>query len=253
MIPIGSVVKGARKLPCPVSSVRLAKSVLQAKRRWAYHLSGSVDRGTAEKVLSTASRLFYANGVRAVGMEWIVDESGVAKTSLYRHFQTKDELVAAFLEREDREFWQQWDGVVAAAPVSPKAELMGLLDWIGKRVARDGYRGCPQINVAAEFADPEHPARRIRKRHKLEMFERLKDIVGRIGVRRPDDTAVQLALLIDGAFTSDGRLSKANAVRILQNGAEALLGGFELAQGQLTGCGLPSEAMTLEALDALDR
>jgi AcrR family transcriptional regulator len=188
--------------------------------------NGSADMGTAEKVLSTASRLFYANGVRAVGIEWIVAESGVAKTSLYRHFQTKDELVAAFLEREDLEFWQHWDGVVAAA-ANPKAELMSLLDWIGKRVSRDGYRGCPQINVAAEFADPEHPARKIRRRHKVAMLERLRDIVGRIGVARPDDTAVQLALLIDGAFTSDGRLSKSNAVRILQNGADGLLGDLK--------------------------
>ena len=186
-------------------------------------LSGSADMGTAEKVLSTAARLFYASGVRAVGVEWIVAESGVAKTSLYRHFQTKDDLVAAFLEREDREFWQQWGEVVAAA-ANPKAELMSLLNWIGKRVSRDGYRGCPQINVAAEFADPEHPARKIRSQHKAEMLKRLRYIVGRIGVKRPDDTAVQLALLIDGAFTSDGRLSKTSAVRILQNGAQALLG-----------------------------
>jgi AcrR family transcriptional regulator len=186
--------------------------------------TASVAMGTAEKVLSTAARLFYANGVRAVGIEWIVAESGVAKTSLYRHFQTKDELVAAFLEREDREFWQQWEEVVAAAPANPKAELMCLLDWIGRRVSRDGYRGCPQINVAAEFADPQHATRRVRRQHKAEMFERLRDIVGRIGVGRPDDTAVQLALLIDGAFTSDGRLSKSNSVRILQDGAGALLG-----------------------------
>jgi len=183
----------------------------------------SADMGAAQRVLSAASRLFYANGVRAVGIEWIVAESGVAKASLYRHFQSKDELVAAFLEREDREFWQQWDGVVAAA-ANAKSELMSLLDWIGMRVSRDDYRGCPQINVAAEFADPEHPARKIRRRHKVAMRERLRDIVGRIGVTRPDDTSDQLALLIDGAFTSDGRLSKSNAVRILQSGADTLLG-----------------------------
>ena len=179
---------------------------------------------TAEKVLTAASRLFYANGVRAVGIEWVVAESGVAKTSLYRHFQTKDALVAAFLEREDREFWQQWERVIAGVPANPRAELMSLLAWIGKRVSRDGYRGCPQINVAAEFADPKHPARKIRTSHKAAMLERLRDIVNRIGVARPDDTSIQLALLIDGAFTSDGRLSKASAVRILQNAADALLG-----------------------------
>ncbi len=187
--------------------------------------SVSTDTGTAEKVLATASRLFYANGVRAVGVEWIVAESGVAKTSLYRHFHTKDELVAAFLEREDRDFWRHWDGIVAAAPGNPKGELMSLLEWIGKRVSRDGYRGCPQINVAAEFSNPAHPARKIRRRHKGEMYKRLRDIVGRIGVPRPDDTALQLALLIDGAFTSDGRLTNTHAVRILQDGAEALISG----------------------------
>jgi AcrR family transcriptional regulator len=186
-------------------------------------LTGVADSGTAEKVLSTASRLFYANGVRAVGIEWIVAESGVAKTSIYRHFQTKDDLVAAFLEREDREFWQQWDAVIAAAPGNPHAQLLSLLDWIGRRVSRDGYRGCPQINVAAEFSAPQHPARVVRRRHKLEMFERVRALVSGIGVMRPDDTATQLTLLIDGAFTSDGRLSKTNAVRILQSGAEALL------------------------------
>jgi AcrR family transcriptional regulator len=182
------------------------------------------DTGTAEKVLTAASKLFYANGVRAVGMEWIVAESGVAKTTLYRHFQTKDALVAAFLEREDHEFWQQWEGAIAGVSANPRAELMSLFEWIGKRVSRDGYRGCPQINVAAEFADPKHPARKIRNNHKTAMLERLRDIVNRIGVARPDDTAIQLALLIDGAFTSDGRLSKAGAVRILQSGADALLG-----------------------------
>ncbi len=181
------------------------------------------ETGTAEKVLATAARLFYANGVRAVGVEWIVAESGVAKTSLYRHFQTKDDLVAAFLEREDREFWKQWEAVARTPPADPKSELMRLLEWIGNRVSRDGYRGCPQINVAAEFADPQHAARGVRRRHKAEMYRRLRDLVVRIGVQRPDDIAAQLGLLIDGAFTSDGRLSKAAAVRILQTGAEALI------------------------------
>lgn len=186
------------------------------------HPSEAADPGTADKVLAAAARLFYANGVRAVGVEWIVAESGVAKTSLYRHFETKDALVAAFLEREDKEFWQQWQEV-AGTGGDPRQELMRLMEWIGRRVSRQGYRGCPQINVAAEFADPAHPARAIRRRHKEQMHAKLKDIVQRIGVRRPGETATQLALLIDGAFTSDGRLSQATAVRILQGGAEALL------------------------------
>lgn len=182
------------------------------------------DLDTASRVLATASRLFYAHGVRAVGVEWIVAESGVAKTSLYRHFHTKDDLIAAFLEREDREFWVQWDEVVEAAAGNPNRELMALLEWIGERVNRQGYRGCPQINVAAEFSDPGHPARRIRARHKAEMFERLKVLVNRIGANHAEDVAYQIALLIDGAFTSDGRLSRVGATRILQSAARALIG-----------------------------
>lgn len=178
----------------------------------------------AERVLATASRLFYAHGVRAVGVEWIVTESGVAKTSLYRHFHTKDDLIAAFLEREDRKFWAQWDEVIDAADRDPMRELSALLDWIGQRVSRDGYRGCPQINVAAEFSDPDHPARRIRARHKAAMFERLKTLMTRIGPSQPEDVAYQIALLIDGAFTSDGRLSRVGASRILQSAARALIG-----------------------------
>lgn len=179
---------------------------------------------TAARVLETAARLFYAHGVRAVGVEWIVAESGVAKTSLYRHFHTKDDLIAAFLEREDHDFWAQWDWITQRDGGDPMQELLALLDWIGQRVSRNGYRGCPQINVAAEFSDPAHPARKIRARHKAKMFERLRAITGRIGTRHPDDAAYQLALLIDGAFTSDGRLSRAGASRILQSAARALIG-----------------------------
>lgn len=182
------------------------------------------DLDTAARVLATASRLFYAHGVRAVGVEWIVAESGVAKTTLYRHFHTKDDLIAAFLEREDREFWTQWDDVVAAVAGDPMRELTSLLEWIGQRVCRSGYRGCPQINAAAEFSDPDHPARKIRARHKAAMFERLKSLVSRIGAAHADDVAHQIALLIDGAFASDGRLSRVGAARILRSAARALIG-----------------------------
>lgn len=184
--------------------------------------AGELD--TAGRVLAAAARLFYAHGVRAVGIEWIVAESGVAKTSLFRHFHTKDDLIAAFLEREDREFWAQWDEVIGAAAGDPMRELMALLDWVGRRVSREGYRGCPQINVAAEFSDPDHPARRIRARHKEAMFERLKTLVSRIGPRHPEEVACQMALLMDGAFTSDGRLARIGATRILQSAARALIG-----------------------------
>src|SRR5689334_10087322 len=116
-----------------------------------------------DKILETASTLFYEQGVRAVGVDLVVEKAGVAKTSLYRHFGTKDDLIAAFLEREDLAFWAQWDQVAQRCAGDSRAELDAQLDWIGDRAGQHGYRGCPQINVAAEFPDAEHPARQVAK------------------------------------------------------------------------------------------
>lgn len=176
-----------------------------------------------QRILDTACQLFYAEGVRAVGIDLVIERAQIAKTSLYRYYRTKDDLVAAFLEREDREFWQQWDE--AAAPHSPDAaaELDALLAWVGERVARPGYRGCPQLNVAAEFADPAHPARAISAAHRLEQRKRLAALCKRMGLKKPEVTAAQLSLLIDGAFSSGSLLLGDSAGKVLRAAGRALV------------------------------
>jgi AcrR family transcriptional regulator len=155
-----------------------------------------------DRILATASDLFYRKGVRAVGVDLVVEEAGVAKTSLYRHFRTKDDLIAAFLRREDEDFWACWDATARGHEADPRAELEAQLAWIGERVGRPGYRGCPQINVAAEFPDIDHPARAVAIAHKRELRRRLKGIADRLNAKRPDDLALKLSLLINGAFVS---------------------------------------------------
>lgn len=174
------------------------------------------------RVLETASELFYRLGVRAVGVDMIVAEAGVAKTSLYRHFRTKDDLIAAFLQREDEDFWRVWDAVAQSHVDDAKghagnaeAELEAHMGWIGDRAGRPGYRGCPQINVAAEFPDPAHPARTVARIHKEELRQRLKAIAERLGAKRPEELALQLAVLINGAFVSTTLFSPENAVPTL--------------------------------------
>jgi len=176
-----------------------------------------------EKILETASTLFYRRGVRAVGVDLVVAEAGVAKTSLYRHFRTKDDLVAAFLAREDEDFWGTWDRVADTHKDDARAELDAHLEWIGERVGRPNYRGCPQINVAAEFPEADHPARKVAAAHKLELRHRLKGIAERLGVGRPDELAGQLALLINGAFVSSQMLETGEAIPLLRQAAHALL------------------------------
>ena len=176
-----------------------------------------------DRILRTASSLFYQRGVRAVGVDLVVEEAGVAKTSLYRHFRTKDDLIAAFLQREDEDFWNCWNRVAEFHKTDPVAELEAHLDWIGERVGRPNYRGCPQLNGAAEFPDSDHPARRVASAHKQEVRRRLKGIAERLRVRRSDELAGQLSLLINGAFVSSQVLSPGEAGPLLRATARSLI------------------------------
>jgi AcrR family transcriptional regulator len=184
----------------------------------ALHNQGQV----RDRILETASALFYRQGVRAVGVDLVVEEAGVAKTSLYRHFKTKDDLIAAFLAREDEDFWRCWDSVAQRQQTDAKAELEAQLTWIGERVGRPNYRGCPQLNVAAEFPDPAHPARAVATAHKNELRRRLKKIAERLHARRPDELASQLSLLINGAFVSSQIFSADEATPVLLAASRAL-------------------------------
>jgi AcrR family transcriptional regulator len=176
-----------------------------------------------ERILETASELFYRRGVRAVGVDLVVEEAGVAKTSLYRHFRTKDELIAAFLVREDEDFWATWDRVAQRQPDDAARELEAHLDWIAERIGRPHYRGCPQLNVAAEFPDCDHPAHKVAAAHKRELRRRLEGIAARLRVERPDELGGQLSLLINGAFVSSQLLSPGEATQLLRGGAQALV------------------------------
>ena len=178
---------------------------------------------TRERILRTASELFYREGTRAVGVDLIVAKSGVAKTSLYRHFATKDDLIEAFLLREDEDFWRHWDAVAAQHPGAPREELDAQLQWLGERIARPGYRGCPQINIAAEYADDKHPARKVAVAHKREMRRRLAQLATAMRIDEPETFALRLGTIIDGALSSGKALHAYGPARFLQELAHSLM------------------------------
>ncbi len=178
---------------------------------------------TRERILRTASALFYREGTRAVGVDLIVAQAGVAKTSLYRHFATKDDLIEAFLLLEDEDFWRNWDSVAAQHKGAPREELDAQLQWIGERIARPAYRGCPQINIAAEYADDSHPARKVALAHKREMRRRLAELARAMRIDDADTFALRLGTVIDGALSSGRALHAHGPVRFLQEFAQLLL------------------------------
>lgn len=179
--------------------------------------------GLRDRVLRCASELFYREGVRAIGVDLIVAQTGVAKTTLYRYFPTKDALVAAFLQQEDVHFWSCWDVAAARAQGNPRQELKEHLRWIAERLGRDNYRGCPQLNVSAEFSDPRHPARQVASAHMQEMMRRLRSLAEQLRAKQPDTLALQLSLLINGAFVSSSVIPPKDAFRLLCDTADALL------------------------------
>jgi AcrR family transcriptional regulator len=175
------------------------------------------------KILATASELFYQHGIRAVGVDLVVEKAGVAKTSLYRLFGSKDDLVLAFLQRMDQEFWKTWDDTTDQHSDDARAELNGQLDWIGQRAGEPHYRGCPQLNIAAEYAEMNHPTRKFAKEHKRELRRRLKVIAQKLKAADADELAGQLAVLINGAFVSTPIYDPGEATRLLRRAADALL------------------------------
>ena len=155
-----------------------------------------------ERILATANELFYREGIRAIGVDTVVERSGVSKTSLYRLFESKDALIAAFAAERDRSFWTWWDHLEEQHADDPRVLLDALLSGIAERIGRPAYRGCPFLNLMAEFPDRNHPGRVVARGNKEEMRARLATIVAKLGAAHPKRVASQLTLIINGAYVT---------------------------------------------------
>jgi AcrR family transcriptional regulator len=153
-----------------------------------------------EKVLDVASKLFYQEGVRAVGIDTIVARSGVAKMSLYRNFASKDDLVVAFLVERNQRFFDWWDRATASDDGPPIARLRALVAATIEKVRRPDYRGCPFLNTCAEYPAAGHPARAIIEKHKHEVRSRLLELARGVGAATPAALVTTLIALLDGIY-----------------------------------------------------
>ena len=158
-----------------------------------------------DRSLDTAFRLFYARGIKAVGVDLIIAESGVAKATFYKHFPAKDELVLAYLDKVDTVWTGQLRAAAEAAGPDPADQLVGLFDALGTACRRDGYRGCAFINAAAE-ALPGTPVHDRTVAHKQAVLDWVRDLAAQAGATDPGALARSLTLLLDGGL-SDGALA----------------------------------------------
>lgn len=175
-----------------------------------------------ERILQTAFALFYAHGLRGVGVDRIIAESGVAKATFYHHFAAKDALVLAYLDMVDRIWSDQLHAAARAAGDTPAEQLVGMFDALVMACHRGGYRGCAFINAAAENA-PGTPIHARTLTHKLAVREWVRGLAEQAGAADSDALARSLTLLLDGGLASGSIDGEPDAPRAAKHAAHVLV------------------------------
>ncbi|MFF2810281.1 TetR/AcrR family transcriptional regulator [Streptomyces sp. NPDC058000] len=188
-------------------------------------------RGARERILAAADRLFAHQGITATGMEQVAEEAPVSKRTLYAHFRTKSDLVLAHLQTLATS-GRTLEGVLTLEELSPRERILRLFD----QPATDGasVRGCPFIDAAAEFPDPENPIHAYAREQKLLMVRLVTALVAELGCAEPDALAEQLVTLADGAASRAMVLNQADYGRHARAAAQTLL-EHALPRGELAG------------------
>ena len=163
-----------------------------------------------ERIIAAATEIFYAQGLRGVSAEKIIARVGITKVTFYRHFPTKEDLIVAYLER--RAQWER-DAIASAREAADKAPdvFRIVAQAIGVESCSPGFRGCPFINAAAEYPDPQHPVRQVVDGHRRWFKQTIQDLLDEMDVPGSARVADQLVMLRDGAMVS-GYLSDPSVV-----------------------------------------
>jgi len=154
------------------------------------------------RILAAATELFYRHGIRAVGVDAIAEAAETNKMTLYRHFASKDELVAEYLRSLFCEKELMWQKLQADNPNDPHAQLMGWLQLVAANVADPKSRGCAIANAAVELPEKDHPARKVIEDSKRKSREGLVALCRKANITEPELLADQLFMLLEGAFVS---------------------------------------------------
>jgi AcrR family transcriptional regulator len=168
-----------------------------------------------ERILETADRLFYGQGIRAVGVDTIAAAVGISKRTLYNYFPSKDDLIVAYLSRRLRP--------AKASDLPPAEQILGDFDRLERSFADGGFRGCPFVNAVAELKEPGHAANAIARSFKEQRRYWFRDLLRRLPVGDPDSLSMQLMLLVDGAIAAAVVRGDPKVARAAREAARVLL------------------------------
>ena len=180
----------------------------------------------AERIRESARDLFYRQGIRAVGVDEIVNRAGVTKPRLDRSFPSKDELAADYLRHMGEDGLARFDAVIAANPADPRGQLR---IWIGEllvKATKRDYRGCGTTNAVVEYPDRRHPARKVANDIKGRFRARLAALAAAMGAQKPDRLGDALMLLFEGVYASGQLFGAGGPARVVLEAADAMIDSY---------------------------
>jgi AcrR family transcriptional regulator len=180
-----------------------------------------------DRILAVAADLFYRHGIRAVGVESIAEAAGTNKMTLYRHFASKDELVAEYLRRLAGRASASWDELAAQHPGDPRAQLRAWLKEMASHVESGDERGCPLANAAVELPEKDHPARRVIETFKNAQRDRIIALCTAADLAEPELLADELFLSLEGARVTAQSMGREGLGDRLVRMGEALIAAHQ--------------------------
>lgn len=182
-----------------------------------------------ERLLRTASGLFYAKGIHAVGIDEILSRAQVTRATFYRHFPSKDDLIVQYIRTADQGIR---DAVAAATdkPTSADAGVRALADFVASQIKTPGFRGCAFLNAAAEYPDLENPIHQAILAHRSWFYETVLDAFGRVTDRAPL-AAAHFVMLRDGAFVEGCLADPDTVTKTFLHGVDGMLASFPDSAG----------------------
>lgn len=174
-----------------------------------------------ERLLRTASGLFYAKGIRAVGVEEVLAEAGVTRATLYRHFGGKDDLIATYLRTAHQGMVEQLES--ALGDQTPEDQIRSVARLIGEQIQSAGFRGCAFLNAAAEYPDKESPAHQAVLEHRAWFLETMTHLFDEAGAPEPTPAAQHFVMLRDGAMAAGCFSEPQEVAAVLFRGVDRML------------------------------
>jgi AcrR family transcriptional regulator len=176
-----------------------------------------------DELVQKALRVFYRNGFQATGMDRLVAETGISKTSMYKHFRTKEDLILAVLRLRDEQFRNWLFRRMAELAESPRQQLIAMFDALEEWFSEPGYQGCMFIKASSEYQDADHLIHRQSADHKRLLASHITELATKAGLSDPGALARQLLILKEGAIVTAHFGHTANAAQDAKAAAVRLI------------------------------